>query len=53
VSIPRSNGETQYGIKVIDDRGYVLLELDGYRTSTLPNSLPDSVRAGLEPREQK
>ena len=48
-----SNGETQYGIKVIDDRGYVLLELDGYRTSTLPNSLPDSVRAGLEPREQK
>ncbi len=48
-----SNGETQYGIKVIDDRGYVLLELDGYRTSALPNALPDSLLAELAPRNQK
>jgi hypothetical protein len=48
----RDNGETHYGVKVMDERGFVLMELDGYRTAPLPNTLPKEVRSGLLPGEE-
>jgi hypothetical protein len=45
----RSNGEIQYGVKVVDQEGFVLLELDGYRTSPLPTVLPQDIRNQLMP----
>jgi len=44
--------DPRYGIKVVDERGFVLVELDGYRTSPLPNELPEEVRTGLEGEEE-
>jgi len=47
----RNNGDTQYGVRVVDERGFVLLELDGYRTSPFPNTLPADVQTGLAPKK--
>jgi len=46
--VPQNGNQDQkYNIQVIDERGFVLVELDGYRTSPLPNALPEDVRSGL------
>jgi NAD(P)-dependent dehydrogenase (short-subunit alcohol dehydrogenase family)/predicted hotdog family 3-hydroxylacyl-ACP dehydratase len=51
--VPQNGGNHgQYGIQVVDERGFVLVELDGYRTSPMPNALPNDVRSGLEPEEE-
>ena len=36
-----------YQIEVVDERGVVLLRLDGYRTSAMPHELPSDVLQGL------
>jgi len=47
VAPQNGNQDQRYNIQVIDERGFVLVELDGYRTSPLPNALPEDVRSGL------
>ena len=49
VASSKDNGRSQYHIQVVDDRGYLLVELDGYRTSPLPTSLSEEVRNSLNP----
>jgi len=36
-----------YQVEVVDERGVVLLRLDGYRTSAMPHELPSDVLQGL------
>jgi hypothetical protein len=51
--VPQNGSKNaQYGIQVVDERGFVLVELDGYHTSPLPNALPEDVRIGLVPEEE-
>jgi NAD(P)-dependent dehydrogenase (short-subunit alcohol dehydrogenase family) len=45
------NDEGRYSAKVVDERGYILVELDGYRTSSLPGGLPEQVQSGLNPEK--
>ncbi|MBW1871272.1 MAG: SDR family NAD(P)-dependent oxidoreductase, partial [Deltaproteobacteria bacterium] len=49
----RTNGGHMYDVKVVDERGNILVELDGYKTSPLPNLLPEDVRKGLLPKGNK
>ena len=51
--VDSGNGEGRYNAKVVDSRGFVLVELDGYRTSALPGALPDEVRDGLDPARRR
>ncbi len=50
--VPQNGNQDQrYNVQVMDERGFMLVELDGYRTSPLPNTLPEDVRSGLRLEE--
>ena len=45
------NGGGLYQVQVLTEEGEVLLEMDGYRTSALPQELPPDLRRALQPTE--
>jgi NAD(P)-dependent dehydrogenase (short-subunit alcohol dehydrogenase family) len=45
----REGDSSLYGVKVVDERGFVLVELEGYRTSPLPNALPGNLQQLINP----
>jgi hypothetical protein len=45
------NGGGLYKVQVLTEEGQVLLEMDEYRTSALPQELPPDLRRALQPTE--